>query len=909
MSLLYNLFIQPLIVVFDLIFSIINSMIETPVVSIIVFSVVINILVSPLYNKAEMKLKEEQENKKKRKKWEDHIRKNFKGNERFMMLSAYYRIEGYKPYYAIKESFPLLIQVPFFIAAYKYISSLTIFEGISLGGINNLMKADSMLKIGGFGINVLPILMTIVNLLSSYLYSKDGPVKQKVQLYITALVFLVLLYNSPSILVIYWLMNNVFSAFRIIYNNNKTNNIVPHVIISIVLVMIVVIGVVAKTIDSQFDKMMSVIIVLFSICNIVKNVAGVKGKSFDVTKKRFCRSVFKTESFEVLREKDIFKRIIMIGVCYALLMGLFIPTSVISSSVNEFVNSSSGSFYYDLITYPLSIYIGIFVIWMPILLYSKDKVHRVGSAGLLWVILGIAVINQFVISPNYGTLYSDLTLENEMVISVKESIVNLVFSLVGAFIFWIIYTRKSKFMEYLAVSIIFTLSALSVWNIHIIYKELKVPYESLSADNNPIKLSKNGKNVVVIMLDRAIGTYVPYIFEEKKELKDKYKGFVYYPNTVSFGIATNYGTPGLFGGYEYTPSKMNKRDKELLVDKHNEALKVMPVIFMNSGYDVTVCDPPYANYQEIPDLSIYDEYQGINAYNLKGKYSVKFGMSLKADIHERQKRNFLMFSLFKTAPFLVKDAIYDGGNYIGQAVRYTNYNPEFIDAYSVLSSLSDITEVKDDDNNYFLMMQNDTPHNPVLLNPPDYKVDNEKVVEDYVAENREINGVTMKLDTKIRWIHYCVNVASYSELSNWLEYLRDRGVYDNTRIILVADHGYYLDQFDNMITQDGLDVECFNPLLMVKDFNSDDKWSTYNEFMTNADVPTLAVKDVIDNPINPFTGKKITNEEKYKGPLLVTDSSNLDIEKNNGYKYDLLYGHWWSVHDDIFDLSNWKLEE
>ena len=81
------------------------------------------------------------------------------------------------------------------------------------------------------------------------------------------------------------------------------------------------------------------------------------------------------------------------------------------------------------------------------------------------------------------------------------------------------------------------------------------------------------------MLDRAMGEYLPYIFNEKPELKEKFAGFTVYTNVISFGGYTNFGVPALFGGYEYTPLEMNKRSDELLVSKHNEALKVMPVLF------------------------------------------------------------------------------------------------------------------------------------------------------------------------------------------------------------------------------------------------------------------------------------------------------------------------------------------
>ena len=111
------------------------------------------------------------------------------------------------------------------------------------------------------------------------------------------------------------------------------------------------------------------------------------------------------------------------------------------------------------------------------------------------------------------------------------------------------------------------------------------------------------------------------IFNEKPELKEQFAGFTFYDNTLSHGGTTNLGSPGLYGGYEYTPVEMNKRSAELLVDKHNEALKVMPVLFLEHGYDVTVCDPPYANYHWIPDLSIYDAYPEINVYLTEGIFS------------------------------------------------------------------------------------------------------------------------------------------------------------------------------------------------------------------------------------------------------------------------------------------------
>ena len=74
--------------------------------------------------------------------------------------------------------------------------------------------------------------------------------------------------------------------------------------------------------------------------------------------------------------------------------------------------------------------------------------------------------------------------------------------------------------------------------------------------------------------------------------------------------------------------------------------------------------------------------------------------------------------------------------------------------------------------------------------------------------------------------------------------------------------------------------------------------------MTVADVPTIAVSGVIDNPVNPFTGNVITNKEKTEGPIHVIMSEDWKVTENNGNTF--LPGKWYSVYDNIFDESNWK---
>ena len=149
-------------------------------------------------------------------------------------------------------------------------------------------------------------------------------------------------------------------------------------------------------------------------------------------------------------------------------------------------------------------------------------------------------------------------------------------------------------------------------------------------------------------------------------------------------------------------------------------------------------------------------------------------------------------------------------------------------------------------------------------------------------------------------------------VGEWLDYLRQMGVYENTRIIIVADHGDTLGNFPGLILDDGTDMEQANPLFMVKDFG-DGEFRVSHEYMTNADTPVLAVKDLVQDPTNPFTGAKLDGHEKNEDLQYVTLSHNwstIDPPNNaDAIRFTTDDEPWYSIHDDIFVKSNWQRVE
>ena len=898
-SILYNIIIAPIElvveIVFELLFFIVGRGEAGHGIAIIGVSVAISLLTLPLYRRADMVQQKERDTQQKLAYRVNRIKKTFKGDERFMMLQAYYRENGYNPLYTLCGSLSLLLQIPFFIAAYHFLSHLEVLRGASFGFIRDLGVPDGL---AWRGVNILPVLMTAINCVSAAVYLRGFPLRDKVQTYGMAAIFLVLLYNSPSGLVLYWTCNNIFSLAKNIFYKLKD----PRKAAVILCAALGTVITAAFLVSGRINSRKKYVVVFFFECVVLLPLFLRLARN--TTALRRARNLWGSLTQGADGDAGVFW---LSGVFLVLLTGILIPSAVIASSPAEFVRLDSYRNPLLFLVNSTCYAAGFFLLWAGVIRYMLPSASRKVLDLLLWIAAGVFLLNYMCFGRNMGVLTPLLVYENGAYFSMKVKLLNtaaiLALSCALLFIF-----RYKKLVSMVCIVLCLSTTALSLTNIFRAQSLMSgMAYikdmEPISDYNGILPLSKNGKNVIVFMLDRAISGYVPYMFEEKPELKEQFKGFSYYPNTLSHGFYTNFGVPALFGGYEYTVTEMNKRDKERLADKHNEALKVLPTLFSANGYDVTVCDPPYAGYKWVPDLSIYDGIPNTKAHILTERINdnalivAASNKGLAAN-----ERNFFCYSMFKVSPLVISPIMYDGGDYFNSGNDFIDSS--FIWGYQVLTSLVRMTDVRDDAADYFLTIGNNTTHQPFQhLQLPDYtltaEVDNtgyKTAAEGHVA-----------LESESQFLHYQVNMATFLQLGKWFDFMQKNGVYDNTRIILVSDHGYGLAQFDYMLMKNmEIDVESCNPLLMVKDFGAQE-FNTSDKFMTNADVPTLAVSGVIDNPINPFTGKAISDSEKTSHPQILTSSMNWEIKVNNGTVFDTSDGRWYSVHDNIFKEENWKL--
>ena len=903
---LYTLLIKPLELLFEIIFSIANRILPNPGLAIIALSLSMNFLVLPLYKRADAMQEEERRAEEKIGPWQEKIKKTFKGDERFMMLQAFYRENNYKPTDALKGSLSLLLEIPFFIAAYRMLSSLKLLHGVKFGPIADLGTPDRMIVIGAFAVNLLPILMTLINIVSSAIYTKGLPMKSKVQLYGVALIFLVFLYNSPAGLVFYWTLNNLFSLVKNIFYKIKQPGKVLGILVALSGVAVNVMTFVKRH-DFYSQRLVrlflfgtALILIPFIVLLVKRAGNRFKGK-FSVKEGK--GSLFVTSMIFI-----------------TVLTGVLIPSSVISSSVPEFVISSDVFNPVRYLWYSGLTAAGFFLVWAGILYYLMSRkgkaVFALAGAGLV----ATFIVNYMLFDKDLGTLSADLKFDVKPEYAFSEQLINLL--AIGA-VFALVVFLGEKFPRICGTVILagcLAVSGMAIKNIASINREYKsLDYINAQTDIPNFTVSTEGRNVVVLMIDRALGAQIPYIMNEKPELMETFDGFTYYPNTVSFGGYTNFGTPALFGGYEYTPENMNARDTEPLAVKHDEAIKVMPYIFDDNGFDVTVCDPSYAGYKWTPDLSVYDERPDIHTYITNDKFN-DLSDVLSGGRITLLERNLFLYGIFKVAPLAFQGNIYNVGAYNGADLsshvissqtienrsEASGYNYLFVNAFSVLDCLPKMTTVEQGSGDNFLILTNDTTHEPALLQEPEYLpaayVDNTPYDGD-IDSRYVIDGRRMNMDSVLQVTHYDVNMASLIQIGEWLDFLRENGCYDNTRIIIVSDHGRDIAQFDDMVFFDGdLDVEMFNPVLLVKDFDSEG-FTVDDTFMTNGDVPTLAFDGIVEDPVNPFTGNIISSDAKNDGDINILVSEKWSIDENNGNVF--LPDEWYSIQGNIFEEENW----
>lgn len=978
MTILYQVLIAPIEAVMHLLLSATYAAVGSYGVSIFILSLLINVALLPLFQIAEKWQEAERQVQKVLQPKLQEFRKAFSGEERYTMIHTLYRQTGYHPIYAMRGSLGLLLQLPFWIAGYQLLSHYQPLEGASFLLFEDLGKPDKLL----WGINLLPFVMTGANLLAAFVYTKQLSLKEKIQPLFLALLFLILLYNSPAGLLLYWTFNSIFSLARIalldrtqkqtfqsaessISPLQKTHASSPPVLshetgdegsvatergrtilarlaecrrqlvrlirlpasLNLVLFLLVTgfqilvhedflgknglasmtanglsIAILAylclvpllqhspRTERSLRQKLNFTVVGLLSVAFILVNVAWLSGSSVVPHPAKPIGGIllallillFASPICEGIRALRAMPNDHWL---FASSTSLTVFILFIANPVSLYISSEDfvGGVYN--LTGRLFVYFGAVVLALTTLYILVDQSARkaftllsvFASFGLiLYSIIGVkdaGLMDQFMLD------FPEALLRTNYEIAAEIAALVILFGLTT---YATIHYRHN--VTFVAVAMLITSVSMTAVDIYGAKDPAVAESNGLPFDNADIMSFSRDRNVLVIMLDGFPGGYIQKIQNEASHVLKEYEGFVWYPNMLT----TNAGTWGaiatLLGGHKYTVQEINNRNEKSLRSAINAAYGVYTDAFIPKGYQVTYVNPSGSGGCERLDQRVHCTTTlpyGIHYHNMEEENA-----PFSHDADSNLPLMLTVVSLFKATPFFMKFWIYDNGGYRGanserlQIMTANSYKAREWGFLRLLARESNADGLS----KTFKFIQLSIPHYPQALND-ECRLQPERA--------------TVFTET----------VCALKEVGVLLARLKEIGIYDATKIVVVSDHGWFVDSpmflpdFVKMVPegyQHRASAGFAQSLLLVKDFGAKGKLGQSNTFVSGPDVPSLvcspevACRDVLPDPTKNNLGER----------RLVFNITALPLDEEKTNKFDIIESY--EVRSSIFDARNWK---
>ena len=1002
----FEIIISPFIFIIKQLFEFSYGLTDNYGAAIILLSFFISALLLPVFIFIEKAKKKDDIVKRKMQPLVDEIKRVYKGQERYYYLKTLNRQYNYSPFKALVPILSLLIQIPFFIAAYQYLEHLEALQGVNFWLIDDLSIADGLLG----GINFLPIAMTLVNLLTAYFYTKNGNKTELKQMLVVAIVFLILLYSLPAALLLYWTMNNVFSFFRLFITNpevfksnsklEKEKNIKPKSlkhklseyfpkfgVTYYTISIITVISQISWATSHDFDTIFVRIIIALAISFVLSLLLIQIYKGFKSLKKYLILNIldsryyfyalflglyfyFASEYyftginehlslisllfliplqfiglvyFSNYRSKSngliyflitfVFSVLIIIQFLSLLsvieskeislnILGLTITT--IESTINSLANIGiyivliATYFYYKHLDinrnnmqiswyiYSLSMLytFGLIFFWNPLIVYSSfpqnfdfpaiqfftenfsdfaisiltslflfaispKSIKKILQA-IGFIIMLIVFIYSSVIPLDLGTLQVNFfSNEGRLAADIMYYIGEA--SLIIAIIMFSLWLLNSNYKRYIIGGIVLLNAILMVNSLYLsintkVFFSKEPKQEIDNKFKNKIPFSKNEENVVYFIIDGAQAWYTDSIFNNDKSLKDMYNGFVWYPNTISTSNYTYASVPSMIAGPDYTIANMNLDKEHTIFEKITESTRLFYDKIKSKGYYFTGNSLKYSALSH----SAIENYLPTWSHD----WDKLMDNNIKNEMwYTRLWEN----ALFSSVPLFIKPKIYNHNKWL---VKNNIMNTNEVDKYNFVRLLPNISTINDNKKNFIYI------HSMFNHVPWDYITDEGKFIRD---------------------VHPLKNQRWFMELfGKWIQWMKANDVYDNTKIILVSDHGaswwHYHGKIERNVPVKWDDEKKASmmeflrvtPLLMVKDFNAKGELKYDWRFMCNNDVYDIA-----------FNRENITTNQPIRKREIISFYTKWhnDLTKRKIYTNDKIF----EVKDSVYYLKNWRM--
>ena len=827
--------------------------------AVLIMSLVVNFVILPIYMKAEKWQEDERALRKSFEAKEKMIKRTFKGQERFAMISTMQRQAGYSPLLTLRSSVGFFLQVPFFFAAYHFLSHFEPLAGVSFLGLPDLSKPDGLIHLGGFSVNVMPFVMTVINLASALVYTKNLTQKDKNQLYAMAALFLVLLYDAASGLVLYWTCNNIFSfAKNVCYDlaervklserlsaagawirayTARENEVRGSAFFAgAVLVLWAAATVLALMSCNQMDLIDEVTQVGFSkvsdwlylaalACTLVEAVRLKLWQSHRLllTFTVFCcwhlGKIWRTYEFfggnrhnfalqagllllivglslwnirrplkDWLYPKVSTERLyVAAAVWFVILMTGYLPLQAFTTAPEAFSTP-------DVVIAKTLLWTAVLgiLLWLGYHLSRLWNTER-GTGVVMGVVAVWFTAYAFLLPLDVGTIDAFQISQPAPLYSAKNLAVDAAV-LVGvlAGMMWLIHrgyvSQLAKVFGVLSCVAVLA-GVVGLWQSQGGWhtKGEMQTADSVTQAKVPdwtqrfFGFSKENTNTVIVMLDAFSGGHMRQIIDEMPEVTEKLTGFIWYSDALASGSNTVSSVATIFAGRSVSPGEINRTSSVSIAEK------------INAEYAGTI-----AALEPLTDVALNERNwlepvrlkKNLQEIHWKGKEPLAVRFMGESFLNRWLKENgesigqsesdvfLLAVSLFKSAPWSLKSLIYKDGRWIDALLSSTDHDNTLMrrgqSDWALLNLLPELSNT-DMQAPTVKFIDTEITHAPWLMEQGRCKV-----VANPTNTVRS-NGINER--------HLTVEKCALEALGKWFDWMKQEGVYRNTNIVLVSDHG------------------------------------------------------------------------------------------------------------------------
>lgn len=292
------------------------------------------------------------------------------------------------------------------------------------------------------------------------------------------------------------------------------------------------------------------------------------------------------------------------------------------------------------------------------------------------------------------------------------------------------------------------------------YKPTEDLYKMYISDKNLFEVSKDD-NVVIFLLDMYDDRDFKNIIEAEPELANELDGFTQFANSTGNYSTTSYSLATLFTG-QYLYNDRPFSEQMTVAAEKSQMLNTLS----ENGFR----------------LDVYTYSWGVLPTNILSKTSNYVEGKVKIGDYYQFTKKLYQLVACKYLPNIIKPYIWMNGTEFDQYKELSNnlqmeFDPNNVNFYKKLQKEGIST---DSDQKCFKFIHLEGVHYPYYINE---KV--EMVDEGETSELKCARGALQIVQT-------------------YMDEMKKQGVYDNSSIIIMADHGYY---WDGVLT---------NPVLLVK---------------------------------------------------------------------------------------------